>query len=242
MSQIGWLLGYGRGWFPWIGLALISSLISLAVASRKLYRDCQALPFFNPFGLIGVWWWVIVHLALPAACFWLLYSLSAQPEINVDLFTKAIGFGLVFTALVNAYVDTGFYGIPLDAFYAFLTKLAYDQIAASQTEKSAAFWTDVENELLQNPAQMAQGLNPYLKNYFENDVSLSQEEKNSRLSEIEQALLLTSRDEMIAVTMRLLKNIRRRDLPQALKRFNCGDQLLTHYFPRWAKRRPQVRR
>jgi hypothetical protein len=240
MSQIGWLLGYWREWFPWIGLALISSLISLVVASRKLYQDCQALPFFNPFGLIGVWLWVIVQLALPAACFWLLYSLSSQPEINVDLLTKAIGFGLVFMALVNAYVDTGFYGIPLDAFYAFLTKLAYDQIAASQTEKSAAFWTDVENELLQNPAQMAQGLN-YLKNYFDNDVSLSQDEKNSRLSEIEQALLLTSQAERVAVTMRLLKNVRRRDLPQALKRFNCGNQLLAQYFPRRVKPRPQVR-
>jgi hypothetical protein len=221
---------------PWgshIAIALLAGLINLPITIKKLLNKCEALPFFKPLRTIAFLWWILVNLALPAIVFWLFYSLSNKPAVDRDLVMKAITFGLIFTALANARVDTGFTGINIEKIYNYLTQFTYDRIAASQTRETAAFWTDFENDLNQYQPDVSEGLN-YLENYFLGDVSLDEAAKQEYQTRIDRARQISDRVEQIK-SIRNLIVIRRRDLPEALKRFKCSSAFLDEYLPKLPK-------
>ncbi len=221
------MIDFVWGWRDWIAVALISSALNLLVAYGHFHKRCRYLPFLNPWSTLGVWWWFIVQLALPGAAFWFLYSLSSRPPINFDLVTKAITFGLVFTALAHAYVDTGFFGVNIKDFYTVLTEIAYKQIAASQTRNTAAFWTDFQQTLTKGNQDLFAGLD-YLRNYFSKDVSLDEQTKQSYISRINDVQELSSRAEQVIAITSLL-DVRRKDLPEILRRFQISEALYRSY-------------
>ncbi len=215
-------------WWPWILVALIPGIFNVLVAYKRLDKECQFYPFFRPYQSFGFWIWLLINLILPALTFWMLYSVATKPAINPDLVTKAIVLGLVFTALVNAYVDTGFFGVDLKQFYSFLTGLAYGPIAAGQNLRSTNFWIDFQTELSQGNQNLEEILD-FLEEYLLNDVSLTVEDKQNYQKQIAQARTVTPRREQVKI-IKSLMFIRRRDLPTVLKRFGCSDAFLHHYF------------
>ena len=217
-------------WLLLIAIASIPGLFNLLVAYKHLDKDCQFYPFFQPYRSLGFWIWIAINLALPAAVFWFLYSLSSQPPISPDLVTKAITVGLVFTALVNTYVDTGFFGVDLKSFYASLTGIAYGRIAASQNRKSTDFWNDFKKELTQGNQDLSD-IFGYLEDYVTGDISLQPEEKQKYQTQLQQARSLTPREEQVKA-LKSLMLIRRRDLPVVLQRFGCSSSLLSQFSKR----------
>lgn len=222
-----------QSWEPYIAIALLTGLINLPISIKKLLNKCQSLPFFKPLSTIAFWWWILANLALPATVFWLLYSIPTKPTVNADLVTKAITFGLIFTAFANARVDTGFFGVDIEKFYKYLTQFTYDRIAASQTRETAAFWTDFEADLNQNQPDISEGLN-YLENYFQNDVSLDEIAKQDYQKRLDRVRQMTVKSEQTKA-IRTLIAIRRRDLPEVLKRFRCSTAFLNKYLSKLPK-------
>ncbi len=225
MQQIG-------TWLPVAAVALLTGVFNLLIAYEKFARDCRS-PFFAPWKSIGLWWWVLLQLFLPMACLWLLYPASLQTPITLDIVLKAITVGLGFTAFVNANIDLGFAGVPLDKFYFALTQLAYQQIAARQSGKLAAFTTDLEVELLQPSATPISGLN-YLRNYFQRDFALRRkpEEQQQLLSQVDQTQTITAQPEQAQAITSLVLEIRNRDCLAVLKRLGCREPFLKTYFPK----------
>lgn len=222
-----------QSWEPYIAIALLVGLINLPISIKKLLNKCEALPFFKPLSTSAFWWWVGVNVVLPAIVFVMLYSLCTKPPVNPDLVTKAITFGLAFTAFANARVDTGYFGFDLEKFYKFLTQFTFDRIAASQTRETAAFWTDFEADLNQNQPDISEGLN-YLENYFFGDVSLDETAKQDYQRRIDQVRQTSNRSEQTKAIRNLIV-IRRRDLPEALRRFKCSSTFLDKYLPKLPK-------
>ncbi len=216
-------------WRAWIGVALISGCFSLPIAFEKLSKECRYLVFFNPYISFAFWLWLIINLALPAVLVWVLYSFSTKPEINMGLFTQSITFGLVFTALVNAYVDTGFFGVDIKALYEFFIKRIYKLIAARQIGRAAAFWTDFTADLSQTNQPIAPGLD-YLENYFEYDPSLTTDEKATYQRQLEQVRAQPSRPEQAKALKGLASLVRRKHLPKLLQRLGCSDRFRNQYF------------
>ena len=170
-------------WLPLIAVAGLAGLFNLLVASEKFNHKFRS-PFFKPWTSLGLWWWILIQLSLPTACFWLLFGSSLKLPITADLITKAITVGLGFTPFVNANIDLGFAGLPLGEFYFALTQLAYRQVSANQRGTLANFKSDLQQELSQNTSQLETALD-YLKNYFEGDPSLRIEEERDFLKRIE---------------------------------------------------------
>lgn len=224
----------GSQWWILAIIAGLAGLFNLIVASEKFNRKFRS-PFFTPWSSLGLWWWILLQLCLPTVFFWLLFGSAIQqpiaPEKFPDLVTKAITFGLGFTPFVNANIDLGFAGLPLGEFYFVLTQLAYRQIEAGQRGRLAAFQTDLQQELSQNPNQLEAGLN-YLKNYLKDDTSRKLEEERELLKQIEAAQAQTSQKEKIDAIVSLLREVRAKDYFDALKRFGCGDSFLQQYFPK----------
>lgn len=224
-------------WLPVIGVALLSGVFNLIIAYTKFDRDIRS-PFFTPWKSLGFWLWLLLQLAIPAMIFWFIYgsTVKAIPsptdskiithEITTDLVTKAITVGIGFTAFVNANIDLGFAGVPLDKFSAILTQLTYQIIAHKQTRKLSDFTTDLELELKQPSINLSAGLN-YLKNYFQNDFALKR-------NPIEQQLIL---DRIIQANINpqgipsLILEVRSRDVLTVLKRFGCPDPFCKKHFP-----------
>jgi hypothetical protein len=94
-----------------------AGIFNLIVAAEKFNRKLQS-PFFTPWLSLGLWWWLVLQIGLPIAFFWLLFGSSIQPPIVSekfpDLLTKAITVGLGFASFVNANIDLGFAGVPLN--------------------------------------------------------------------------------------------------------------------------------
>ena len=218
-------------WQAWIGVALIAGCFNLPIAFKKISEKCRSLVFFNPYTSFAFWLWLVLNLALPAALVWKLYSFSAKPEINGDLVIQSIALGLVFTALINAYVDTGFFGLDIKTFYESFIQQIYDLIAARQVGRATAFWTDFTADLSQMSQPIAPGLN-YLENYFRIDPSLTPAEKETRKKELEQVRAQTSRQEQVDQLEPVMKWVRRKDLPELLQRLGCSDQFRARYFPK----------
>jgi hypothetical protein len=231
-----------QAWFgEWalvISVALLSGVFNLIVAYYKFDREIRS-PFFNPKISFGFWLWIFLQLAIPAIIFWLLYGATIETipksennvttithKITPDLITKAITVGMGFTAFVNANLDLGFAGVPLDKFYFGLTQLTYQLIAAKENQKLASFTTDLEQELIQPTIQIPAGLN-YLKNYFQRDFALKRNpvEQQALLDRITQART----DPQVIPS--LILSVRRRDTLETLKRFGCQPKFLDIYFP-----------
>ena len=224
------MISFLQTWWPWLAVSFVASVFNLLVAYRHLVKKCSRLPFFQPWKSWGVWWWVGVQLVLPAGLFWLLYSLSCKPQVGWGLVGLAITFGLVFTSLVNAYVDTGFFGINIKDVYDILTQPAYQQIANSEQLRATEFWIDFQTDLLKHSSNALTSLD-FLEEYFQNDVSLTPEERQNYHDRIANARALTSFPEQVKA-IKALMEVRRQNLPTVLKGIGCSSSYIKKYFPR----------
>ncbi|MDX2097321.1 MAG: hypothetical protein SFW36_06050 [Leptolyngbyaceae cyanobacterium bins.59] len=215
--------------WPWVIVALIPGEINLMVAFKQLADDCKFLPFFEPYQSWGVWWWSLVQLASPSLLFWMMANLGSKPAIDYDLITQAIGFGIGFVTVLNSRTDTGFFTLNLKIVYARFVAVAYALIASKETRRTAAFWTDVERQL-NLATDLSEGLD-FLENYFRTDVSLTPEEKANRQQRLVEVRQKASRPEQAEAILALM-DVRRRDLPDVLQRFQATPELLKKYFPR----------
>lgn len=223
-------------WLPVICVALLAGVFNLIIAYIKFDRDIRS-PFFIPWKSLGFWLWLLLQLAIPAIIFWFIYGSTVKTlpsstdskiithEITIDLITKAITVGIGFTAFVNASIDLGFAGVPLDKFSAILTQLTYQIIAYKQTGKLAAFMTDLETQLTQPSINIPAGLT-YLKNYFQNDFALKRNpiDQQAIFDRITQA---NTNPQSIPS---LILEVRSRDVLTVLKRFGCSNTFLENYF------------
>jgi hypothetical protein len=223
-----------RDWLPWIAISLIPGFFNLAVALRELAERCKFLPFFEPFKNLGVWLWAVVQFSFPIALFWITAYLPARPSIDVKLVSWAIAFGLGFVALLNARTEIGSRTYHLKSLYAFFVGIAYDLIADSQTRRAADFWTDVEDSLTLC-IELNEGLD-FLENYFASDVSLTPQETEGYRERVEQARISTTDAQQVKAIKTLIKEVRRRDLPYVLLRFECSTDLINKYFPQRSAR------
>jgi hypothetical protein len=217
-------------WLPLIGVALLSGLFNLPIAIKKLFNRCKSLPFFNPWQSIGFWLAVLINLGLPPVIFKLLYSVHQETPITLDLVTKSMTVGLVFTAFVNANFDLGFFGVDVQRWYAIIEDLVYIEISSSHTGRATEFTEDFKDELVQGHLNIAQGLS-FLDSYARRDISLSDAAKQQYSDRITAARQLSDPMQQAIAIENLLLEIRRPDLPTALKRFNCSDTILKRYFP-----------
>jgi hypothetical protein len=223
-------MNWVRDWLPWIVVAVIPGVFNLAVALRELAERCKFLPFFEPYKNPGVWLWAIVQFTFPIALFWVTTFLPTRPNIDLKLVSWAVAFGLGFVTLLNARTEIGSRTYHLKSLYAFVVSIAYDMIAESQTRQAADFWTDVEDALTDCP-DLNEGLD-FLENYFASDVSLTAQEAESYRERLEQARTKAIGIEQAKATKTLIKEVRRRDLPYVLIRFNCTTAVLNKYFSR----------
>jgi hypothetical protein len=216
-------------WLPWVPPLFISGIFNLLVAYQKLYRDCRS-PLFNPWSSFGVWWWVVVQLALPSLIFFFYAKISTKPTVDFLLYWTAVLVGSFFTLFVNANADFGFISFSIDKVYAFLNELAYKSIASGQTARLASFKQDLKQELMQNPSTLDDGLN-WIQDYFSEDIALKSNliEQNELLEEVKQALAENKPDEKVAEVIALVMKIRRKDCKQLLSRFG-SEETLKKYF------------
>jgi hypothetical protein len=203
-------------WLPWVPPLFISGIFNLLVAYQKLYRDCRS-PLFNPWSSFGVWWWVVVQLALPSLIFFFYAKISTKPTVDFLLYWTAVLVGSFFTLFVNANADFGFISFSIDKVYAFLNELA-------------SFKQDLKQELMQNPSTLDDGLN-WIQDYFSEDIALKSNliEQNELLEEVKQALAENKPDEKVAEVIALVMKIRRKDCKQLLSRFG-SEETLKKYF------------
>lgn len=220
-------------WLPWIAIAAIPGCFNTIAAFRELAEECRLLPFFEPLKLPGVWLWAMVQFLLPGALFWLTATLANRPPIDLQLIVWAIGFGVGFVTILNARTEIGSHTYHIKSIYALFVGLAYDMIADSQTRRAAVFWTDVE-EVLSRCADLTSGLD-FLENYFASDITLSPQMRENHQARLDQARNQLSGVEQIKLVKSLIKEVRRRDLPYVLNRFQCGGPLLERYFPNQIK-------
>jgi hypothetical protein len=218
-------------WIPWIILILLAGSFNLMVAYQKLYQDCRS-PFFHPWKSCGFWFWVVIQMAAPGLVFWFFAKISDKPEIKPELCFSAIGVGFFFTVLVNANADLGFVNFPIDKWYAFFNKLAYDRIAAEQTGKWTKFEQQLSDQLHANSASLEKGL-VGLQRYFNRDLTFknNEPERQARLRECDAARQAPTLDLRIEAIASLLLHIRRSDLRDRLQDFGCPQDFLDRHFP-----------
>jgi hypothetical protein len=223
---------------PLVGVALLAGFFNLLIAYQKFARDFRS-PFFTPWKSWGFWLWFLLQLGLPMVFFWLLYPSSLTPPITLDTAFKAITVGFGFTAFVNANIDLGFAGIPLDKLYGRLNQIACNLIASQQTSKLAQFTTDLEAELLEPTANITAGLT-YLTNYFKQDFALKRDpdEQKSLLDRVNQARSLSDPTQQAQAIVPLILEIRSRDCRTTLERFGCRESFLRTYFPKSTQKLP----
>ncbi|MDJ0535592.1 MAG: hypothetical protein QNJ70_24410 [Xenococcaceae cyanobacterium MO_207.B15] len=153
------------------------------------------------------------------------------PSGKLKLIFQALGSGIGFVAFLNASTEVGTLSVELKPVYDFFVGIAYYLIANNQTERTASFWDDVERQLKSSStADLNAGLD-YLEDYFLCDVSLSpsaQEEKQNQLKQVESK---TPKEEKVkAIKSLIMRNVRRKDLLEVLKKFQCSSELLDKYF------------
>ncbi|MBD2102232.1 hypothetical protein [Leptolyngbya sp. FACHB-261] len=217
-------------WLPWIGVALLPGVFNTLVAYRELSEKCKILAFFEPQKSFGFWLWLVAELLMPCLPFWFAFSLSSKPTIDIYLIIEAVLFGFGFVALLNSRTKVGSLRTDIKPFYDYIVNIAYDLIAASQTRKAAEFWTDVEDELNAS-SDLNDGLD-FLENYFViSDVSLTRERKESYQQQLDMIDNISSRTEQVKMIIAtVLKDVRRRDLPEVLRRMGCRRSFLQKYY------------
>jgi len=199
------------------------------VAFQELDEECRFLPFFEPYKNFGVWLWALFQLLLPSLLFWVMAALSSRPVDFLELIIEALLFGFGFVAILNSRTEIGTRIYNLKNIYIIVVGVAYQMIARDQTSRTAQFWTDVEAGLRES-----QDLMPgfrFLENYFASDISIPLEEKESFQIRILDAQT-GSEGQRIRGAKNLLRDVRRRDLPEALRRFSSSKSVRTKYFGR----------
>lgn len=221
-------------WGAWLAVAIIPGVLNIFVAIDELLKECRRLPFFQPHLSPGFWLWAFFQFTIPAGLFWLLTGLQNRPAVDLKLLGQALGFGLGFVVVLNSRTDiSSLPTVDIKQLYNLLIKYARNQIAAGQTGKTARFWADVTDDLKQSNANFDSGFQ-YLALYFEEDVSLSTEEKQRYQGRLTVAQAEAARDKQVKAIRNLLE-VRRPDLPEALRRFGGSERLIQGYFPRSLK-------
>lgn len=232
------MLNFLETWFVWLTIAAIPGLINLLVAYMELETQCRALTFFEPYKNPGFWLWGVLQFLFPSAMFWYDSNLTSQPGDYDKLVIKAIVFGLSFVTIFNAQAKIGdqIYNIKART-YQLLVGIAYQSIAANQTQKAARFWSDVERALEQSKPNLEEGLR-YLSNYFQLDITLDPDLKTKLEAQIDKAKAASQKTEIVKG---LLQKLRRAHLLEALDRFGCSDlkqQYISHFPPQLAGKIP----
>lgn len=218
-------------WWAWLAIAAIPGGLNILVAVDELFKECRRLPFFKPYLSPGFWLWAFFQFIIPAVLFWLLVGLQAKPAIDLKLLGQALGFGLGFVVVLNSRTDiSALPTIDIKQLYSLLIKYARNLIADRQTGQTAEFWADVEAELRQGGSDFQAGYQ-YLAQYFEQDVSLTADEKQRYQERLKLAQSQSKRDEQVKAILNLLE-VRRSDLPVALRRFGTSEPLIQRYFPK----------
>jgi len=221
-------------WWPWLLVAALPGLLNTGVAVDELFKECRRLPFFQPHLSWGFWLWVGLQFSIPTLLFALLFDVAARPAIGWDLVGQALTFGLGFVAILNSRTDIAdLPTLDIKRLYNLLVAYARDQIAAGQTGKTTAFWSEVSTELLATEQAFQAGFE-YLALYTELDLSLGDEERQQAQRRIAQAMALEDRAAQVNAILSLL-DVRRRDLPVALARFGISAALISRYFPWYAE-------
>ena len=218
-------------WLPYIIISTIPGGFNLPVAYEELKEKCKHLYLFQPEKNPGFWFWASVQFLFPSGLFllWITELFSSKPNINYSIFIKAVGTGFSFVAFLNARTETKFFTIDIKSIYGLFIKFSYDLIAASETRRNAAFWTDLKKELNQQRANIVEGID-FLESYFLKDVSLTPQKKKSYQEKLNNIRTKKPREEQVKEVESIM-DVRRQDLPEVLRRFNCSDSFLKNYFP-----------
>ena len=219
-------------WWGWLAVAAIPGGLNTWVAVDELFERCRLLPFFKPHHSPGFWLWVCLQFAFPSVLFGLAVGLQDRPVIDSTLLGQALAFGMGFLVVFNSRTDIAkLPTVDLKNLYNSLIQYAYKQIANQQTGKTAAFAADVESDLKQSSADLEAGFQ-YLMAYFARDVSLTTEERQDYQERVQTARTKSTRDEVVEAILSLLEEVRRADLPEALRRVGVDERLIQKYFPR----------
>jgi hypothetical protein len=225
-------------WGAWLAVAALPGVLNIFVAIDELLKECRRLPFFQPQLSPGFWLWAFFQFTIPAGLFWLLTGLQNRPVVDLTLWGQALGFGLGFVVVLNSRTDiSSLPTVDIKQLYNLLIKYARNQIATRQTGKTARFWADLTDDLKQSTADFDSGFQ-YLALYFDEDVSLTAEEKQRYQERIKLAQAEVPRAQQVKAIRNLLE-VRRRDLPEALRRFGGSESLVQRYFPRSTKTESQ---
>lgn len=218
-------------WLPWIAIALIPGLLNALVASEELIERCRIFPFFQPYKTPGVWLWVLIQLSFPAGLFWSIASFSTKPTLTPILVAEALGFGVGFTALLNATISIGARSYSIKPIYDRFVQIAYNLIRDSkQGDRALKFWGELEDSLLQcSDIDLLEGLG-YLEDYFAVEASFSLKPD----TEIEEILTKIrtepTRDVRAKLIKSLIQQVRRGKLFTILQQFPCNEELLRKNF------------
>lgn len=213
-------------WVPYVIVAMLAGLVNVIVAWYDLDKRCRYLPFFEPYKSFGFWIWGIVQFSFPSLLFWFMNKLESKPAITFELIFQSLVTGLVFVAVLNASTEVGSLTVNLKPIYDFFVDIvAYKLIAREQTRETAIFMQELEEKLSQNTCNIVTGLK-FLENYFREDISLNEKVKEDYQNKINQInTTITEQEEKIKAIKTLLKEVRRKDLPEALKKFNIYTKL-----------------
>jgi hypothetical protein len=226
-----------------MAIALLSGGFNVIIAYQDLADRCRFIPFFAPHKLLGFWIWVLIQGLVPVMPFWLIFNLTAQPNINPQLVVKAALFGLGFPILCNAEIPLGGQKYSLKSGYSFLVKIAFNLILRSnQRERAIQFWDELEASLKKglenNRLYLRSGLKA-LENHFMPSTEVfgeSADARNKTLKEIYERLDKINQESNLLqkakAIKRLLQKVEHQDLILILRQFHCDEELLKKYFPR----------
>jgi hypothetical protein len=214
-------------WSPWLKAMLLCGSINAIVAYRRLYEDAKS-PFFKPWKFFGFYIWLLIEISIPAIFFWFYGKVGGKPDANSEFYISAITVGFFFTILVNSNSDLGFVSFSIDKFYGELRRLAYNQIASTQTAKLTRFKQQLKQHLTQNTTAAISALD-YLKDYVNSDVALKLDEQ-ARLDYLQQIQSALQQTDILAkaeATSGIAEQVLRpRDYPEWLKTIQAPQPLL----------------
>lgn len=235
--MLGQYENFFKEWIPWIFLLCIPSLLHLLSSLDGFWRECRQLPFFRFWQHTGFWLWCLFQLILPSLAFWFMFSIDKKPAIDGFLYIKAGLFGIGFFGFVNATPQIGPVVINIKSYYNVFLKIALAMILKKESGRSAEFWREFENELLNLQIDnIIYGLS-FLESYINADATFNKSLKDSEIDKLtEEHLRLLNlakrkkpRVEQSKAIINIYKQvIRNQDYSKALKAFNCL-QTLNHY-------------